>query len=144
MALNQQKSQLAIQERKQQEADAKIANTPTDQKSILTSLLSGVSVPEQKTAAYRNAQTQYKNYQKFNSMTPQQLLDNMKMGEIDTATSQLLAGNPNYIKAKEDFDKFQKNQSINQMVKSVTNGTTGKTEEVDYTEKASSDLAKKL
>ena len=144
MELNKQKSQLAIQERKQQEADAKMANTPTDQKSILTSLVSGVSVPEQKTAAYRNAQTQYKNYQKFNSMTPTQLLDNMKMGEIDTATSQLLASNPNYIKAKEDFDKFQKNQSINQMVKSVTNGATGKTEEVDYAEKASSDLARKL
>ena len=77
-------------------------------------------------------------------MTPQQLLDNMKMGEIDTATSQLLAGNPSYIKAKEDFDKFQKNQSINQMVKSVTNGATGKTETVDYAEKASSDLARKL
>lgn len=39
MAANAQKSQLAIQERKQQEADAKIANTPTDQKSILTSLV---------------------------------------------------------------------------------------------------------
>lgn len=144
MELNKQKSQLAIQERKQQEADAKIANTPTDQKSILTSLVSGVSVPNQNTAAYRNANVQYKNYQKFNSMTPTQLLDNMKMGEIDTATSQLLASNPNYIKAKEDFDKFQKNQSINQMVKSVTNGATGKTEEVDYAEKASSDLARKL
>ena len=77
-------------------------------------------------------------------MTPQQLLDNMKMGEIDTATSQLLAGNPSYIKAKEDFDKFQKNQSINQMVKSVTNGATGKTETVDYAQQASDSLAKKL
>lgn len=32
MALNAQKSQLAIQERKQQEADAKLASIPTDQK----------------------------------------------------------------------------------------------------------------
>lgn len=77
-------------------------------------------------------------------MTPQQLLDNMKMGEIDTATSQLLAGNPSYIKAKEDFDKFQKNQSINQMVKSVTNGATGKTETVDYVKKTDDELARKL
>lgn len=52
-------------------------------------------------------------------MTPQQLLDNMKMGEIDTETSQLLASNPNYVKAKEDFDRFQKNQSINNMVRST-------------------------
>lgn len=40
MELNKQKSQLAIQERKQQEADAKMASIPTDQKSILTSLVS--------------------------------------------------------------------------------------------------------
>ena len=144
MEANAQKAQLAIQERKQQEADAKLAATPTDQKSILTSLISGVSVPQQNTAAYRNAQLQYKNYQKFNSMTPQQLLDNMKMGEIDTATSQLLANNPSYIKAKEDFDKFQKNQSINQMIKSVASGVTGKTETVDYSQQASESLAKKL
>ena len=52
-------------------------------------------------------------------MSPTQLLDNMKMGEIDTETSQLLASNPNYIKAKEDFDRFQKNQSINNMVRST-------------------------
>lgn len=79
MALNKQKSELAIQERKKAAEDAKLAAIPTDQKSILTSLISGVSVPEQKTQAYRNAQFQYKNYQKFNAMTPQQLLDNMKM-----------------------------------------------------------------
>ena len=144
MEANAQKSQLAIQERKKAAEDAKLANIPTDQKSILTSLVSGVSVPQQNTAAYRSANLQYKNYQKFNAMTPQQLLDNMKMGEIDTATSQLLANNPSYIKAKEDFDKFQKNQSINQMVQSVTNGVKGTTETVDYAQQASDSLAKKL
>lgn len=144
MEANAQKSQLAIQERKQQQADAKLAATPTDQSSILNSLISGVSVPTQNTQAYRNAQFQYKNYQKFNAMTPQQLLDSMKMGEIDTATSQLLANNPSYIKAKEDFDKFQKNQSINQMIKSVANGVKGTTETVDYGQQASDSLAKKL
>lgn len=94
-------------------------NQPMDQKSVLNAFISGVNVPEQKTQAYRNAQFKYKNYQKFNSMSPTQLLDNMKMGEIDTETSQLLASNPNYIKAKEDFDRFQKNQSINNMVRST-------------------------
>lgn len=79
MALNKQKSQLAIEERQKQEADTKLANTPTDQKSVLNALASGVSVPVQNTQAYRNAQVQYKNYQKFNSMTPSQLVDNMKM-----------------------------------------------------------------
>jgi len=144
MEANAQKSQLAIDGRKKAAEDARLANIPTDQKSILTSLISWVSVPQQNTAAYRNANLQYKNYQKFNAMTPQQLLDNMKMGEIDTATSQLLANNPSYIKAKEDFDKFQKNQSINQMVQSVTNGAKGTTETVDYAQQASDSLAKKL
>lgn len=79
MALNKQKSDLAIQERKQQEADAKLASTPTDQKGVLNALVSGATVPTQNTAAYRNAQTQYKNYQKFSTMTPSQLVSNMKM-----------------------------------------------------------------
>jgi hypothetical protein len=79
MELNKQKSQLAIQERKQAEADAKIANTPTDEKSVLNALVSGVSVPKQNTPAFRNAEFKYKNYQKFATMTPSQLVDNMKM-----------------------------------------------------------------
>lgn len=144
MALNKQKSDLAIQERKQQEADAKLASTPTDQKGVLNALVSGATVPTQNTAAYRNAQTQYKNYQKFSTMTPSQLVSNMKMGEIDTATSQLLANNPSYIQAKQEFEKFQKNQSINKMVQSVANGATGKVQEVDHGQEASDALAKKL
>lgn len=144
MALNKQKSDLAIQERKQQEADAKLASTPTDQKGVLNALVSGVNVPTQNTAAYRNAQAQYKNYQKFSTMTPSQLVSNMKMGEIDTATSQLLANNPSYIQAKQEFEKFQKNQSINKMVQSVANGATGKVQEVDHRQEASDSLAKKL
>jgi hypothetical protein len=40
MEVNAQKSQLAIQERKKAAEDAKLASIPTDQKSILTSLVS--------------------------------------------------------------------------------------------------------
>ena len=144
MELNKQKSQLAIEERKRQAEEAKQASIPTDEKWVLNTLISGGSVAPQNTQAFRNAQFKYKNYQKFNSMSPTQLLDNMKMGEIDTETSQLLASNPNYIKAKEDFDRFQKNQSINNMVRSTYGWATGKTEEVDYYGKSQSEVAKRL
>ena len=39
MALNKQKSELAIQDRKQAEADAKLASTPTDEKGILNAFM---------------------------------------------------------------------------------------------------------
>ena len=144
MALNKQKSELAIQDRKQAEADAKLASTPTDEKGVLNAFMTWASVPKQNTQDFRNAEFKYNNFKKFSTMTPTQLLDNMKMWEIGTETATLLAQNPNYIKAKEEFDKFQKSQSINNMMKSVAWGATGKTEWVDYYGKAQSDVAKKL
>jgi len=144
MALNKQKSELAIQDRKQAEADAKLASTPTDEKGVLNAFMTWASVPKQNTSAFRNAEFKYNNFKKFSTMTPTQLLDNMKMWEIGTETATLLAQNPNYIKAKEEFDKFQKSQSINNMMKSVTWGVTGKTDGLDYYWKAQSDVAKKL
>ena len=39
MALNKQKSELAIQDRKQAEADAKLASTPTDEKGVLNAFM---------------------------------------------------------------------------------------------------------
>lgn len=144
MKLNTQQADLKAQERQQVAQETAKANTPVNQKDVLNALVSGVSVAPQNTAAYRNAQMQYKTYQKFATMTPTQLVDNMKMGEIGTETAQLLASNPNYIKAKEDFDKFQKNQSINNMIKSVAEGATGKTTAVDHYQNASDAIAKKL
>lgn len=144
MKLNTQQADLKAQERQQVAQETARANTPTNQKDVLNALVSGVSVAPQNTPAYRNAQMQYKTYQKFATMTPTQLVDNMKMGEIGTETAQLLASNPNYIKAKEDFDKFQKNQSINNMIKSVAEGATGKTTTVDHYQNASDAIAKKL
>lgn len=144
MALNKQKSELAIEDRKRQAEEAKMASIPTDEKGVLNAFMTWVSVPKQNTQAFRNAEFKYNNYKKFSTMTPTQLLDNMKMWEIGTETATLLAQNPNYIKAKEEFDKFQKSQSINNMIKSVVWGATGKTEAVDYYGKAQSDVAKKL
>lgn len=66
MALNKQKSELAIQDRKQAEADAKMATIPTDQKSIVNALVSGASVAPQNTQAYRNALTVSNQFKKFN------------------------------------------------------------------------------
>lgn len=144
MKLNTQQADLKAQERQQVAQETAKANTPVNQKDVLNALVSGVSVAPQNTQAYRNAQMQYKTYQKFATMTPTQLADNMKMGEIGTETAQLLASNPNYIKAKEDFDKFQKNQSINNMIKSVAEGAKGKTTAVDHYQNASDAIAKKL
>lgn len=56
------------------------ANTPVlmNQKDIVSALVSGVSVPEQNTQAYRNATVVANQFKKFNSMTDVQLLDNLK------------------------------------------------------------------
>lgn len=79
MALNNQQAELKAKERQQMSEEQRIASTPTDTKSILNALVSGASVPEQNTPAYRIAQNKYKTYQKFATMTPTQLMDNMKM-----------------------------------------------------------------
>lgn len=144
MKLNTQQADIKTQERQQIAKETAQANIPTNQKDVLNALVSGVSVAPQNTQAYRNAQLQYKNYQKFATMTPTQLVDNMKMGEIDTETAGLLASNPNYIKAKQDYEKIQTTKSINNMIKATMWGMTGKTEEVDYYKNASDSIAKKL
>ena len=69
-------------------------------------MIAGVKLPPQNTKAFRNAEVTYKSYQKFASMTPSQLVDNLKMNEIGTEMNQLLSQNPNYIKAKQDYDKI--------------------------------------
>lgn len=79
MKLNTQQADLKAQERQQVAQETAKATTPVNQKDVLNALVSGVSVAPQNTAAYRNAQMQYKTYQKFATMTPTQLADNMKM-----------------------------------------------------------------
>lgn len=101
-------------------------NQPMDQKSALNAFISGVSVPEQNTQAYRNAKVQFDTFKKFNAMTPTQLLDNLKQGQIGTEMDALLNQNPNYAQAKAELAKFQKNASLNRMVKSALNVVNGR------------------
>lgn len=118
MAQNQQKSDLA----RQDEAMKAEALIPKDEKSVLNALISGVSVPKQNTQAYRNAEVKANNYRKYASMTPTQLLDNMKMGEISSEMDSLLASNPNYAQAKQKLNEFQKTQNLNKTMSNIVNG----------------------
>lgn len=88
-------------------------NTPMNQDDIVKSLIAGVTVPEQKTAAYRNAVKISEEFKKFNAMTDTQLLDNLKQGQIGSQMDSLLNQNPNYAKAKEKLSKEQKIASLN-------------------------------
>lgn len=130
MELNAQKSQLAIQERKAQKEEERIASIPVDQKSIVQSLVAGVNVPPQNTPEYRNAQTIYSQFKKYNSMTDTELLSNLKQGNIGSELDSYLNQNPNYAKAKAKLAEQQKIDSLNRMGQSAFNVVTG-TEPVD-------------
>ncbi len=125
MALNKQKSELAIADRKRQAEEVKLASIPTDQKWVLNALISWASVPTQNTQAYRNAKVQYDTFKKFNSMTPTQLLDNLKMNEIGTDMDQLLASNPNYVQAKQKLNEIQKVTNLNKTMSNIVAGANG-------------------
>ena len=84
-----------------------------NQDDIVKSLIAGVTVPEQKKAAYRNAVKISEEFKKFNAMTDTQLLDNLKQGQIGSQMDSLLNQNPNYAKAKEKLSKEQKIASLN-------------------------------
>lgn len=122
MAQNQQKSELA----RQDEAMKAEALIPKNEKDVLNALIGGISVPKQNTQAYRNAELKANNYRKYASMTPTQLLDNMKMGEISSEMDQLLASNPNYAQAKQKLNEFQKTQNLNKTMSNIVNGMKGK------------------
>lgn len=126
MALNKQQADLRNQERKQTAEEARIASIPTDQKSIVQALASGVNVPVQNTPEYRNAQTIYKNFRKYNAMTDTELLTNLKQGNVGTEMDSLLMQNPNYAKAKAEYARVQKTDSLNRMGQSLMNVVTGK------------------
>jgi hypothetical protein len=104
-----------------------------NQKDIVNALVSGVSVPEQNTQAYRNATVVANQFKKFNGMTDVQLLDNLKQGQIGTELDSLLSQNPNYAKAKAELAKAQKTASINRAISTISNVIKGNevTEEDD-------------
>lgn len=124
MALNKQKSELAIADRKKQAEEAKIASIPTDQKSIVQSLISGVSIPPQNTPEYRNANTIYSQFKKYNSMTDTELLTNLKQGNIGSELDSYLQANPNYTAAKQKLAQQQKVDSLNRVGQSIMNVTS--------------------
>ena len=72
---NRQKVQL---ERENTALDAQ-ALIPTDEKSIVQAMMSGVSVPNQNTPEFRNASFKYNQFQKYNAMTLTELLSSMKV-----------------------------------------------------------------
>ena len=145
MKLNTQQAQLKEQERQNVAKETAIANTPTDTQGILSSLVAGVPIAPQKTGNYINAKFQYDQYSKFNAMTPTQMLDNLKQGQIGTEMDKLLSQNPNYIQAKTELDKIQKTNNSNNNIKNIywwVKWTT--TETPDYLSMVSNELMTKL
>lgn len=124
MAQNKQKSELAIADRKAQKEEERIASMPVDQKSIVQSMIAGVNVPMQRTPAYRNAETIYNQFRKYNSMTDTELLSNLKQGNIGSELDGYLNQNPNYAKAKAKLAEIQKIDSLNRMGQSAFNVVT--------------------
>jgi len=126
MAQNKQQAELKTQERQQIAQETAQASIPTDQKGIVNALVSGMSVAEQPTQAYRNAKVVADNFKRFNGMTDVQLLDNLKQGQIGTELDSLLSQNPNYAKAKAELAKAQKTSSINRATQIASNVIKGK------------------
>jgi hypothetical protein len=126
MAQNKQQAELKTQERQQIAEEQRIASIPTDQKGIANALISGVTVPEQNTPAYRNAKVVSEQFKKYNGMTDVQLLDNLKQGQIGTELDSLLSQNPNYAKAKAELAKVQKTASINRATQIASSIISGK------------------
>lgn len=102
------------------------ANIPMDQKDIVSALISGKTVPVQKTQAYNNAVVQANEFKRLNGMTSTQLLDNLKQWQIGTEMNSLLSQNPNFAKAKAELEKIQKVNSINRATEFAVNTIKGK------------------
>jgi hypothetical protein len=118
---NQQNAQLKEQERQNIAKETAQANIPTNQQDVLNALVSWQSVTPQKTQAYRNAQFQYNKFTKFNAMTPTQMLNSIKQGEIWSDMDRLLSQNPNYIQAKQELDNIQNIERLNSNTKTYVN-----------------------
>jgi hypothetical protein len=120
-------------------------NKPLDSKTILNGMIAWTPPVVQNTPEYRTAKANYDQFQKFNSMSAPQLLDNLKQNQVTTEMNSLLATNPNYIQAKQQFETFQKVQWINSMVNGMWNGMNGKEIETpDYLQALSDKILAKL
>ena len=74
MAQNKQKSDLA----REDAALAAQAAIPTDKKGIVNALVTGATIPVQKTEAYNKAVVTSDLFKKFSGMTSEQLFQNLQ------------------------------------------------------------------
>jgi len=123
MAQNKQKSDLA----REDAALAAQAAIPTDKKGIVNALVTGATIPVQKTEAYNKAVVTSDLFKKFSWMTSEQLFQNLQQGQIGTELSGLLAQNPNFAIAKQKYEQVQKTNAINSLTQATYNAANGKT-----------------
>lgn len=122
MAQNKQKSDLA----REDAALAAQAAIPTDKKGIVNAMVTGASIPVQKTEAYNKAVVTSDLFKKFSWMTSDQLFQNLQQGQIGTELSGLLASNPNFAIAKQKYEQVQKTNAINTQTNAMYNAANGK------------------
>lgn len=123
MAQNKQKSDLA----REDAALAAQAAIPTDKKGIVNAMVTGASIPVQKTEAYNKAVVTSDLFKKYNGMTSDQLFQNLQQGQIGTELSGLLSQNPNFAIAKQKYEQVQKTNAINSLTQATYNAANGKT-----------------
>ena len=118
---------------------------PTDKKGILSALTTWQPVAPQNTPEYRKATAVHTAFQKFNGMSEQQLLDNIKQGQITTEMWGLLAQNPSYQLARKKADELASSEATNNTIQGIKNGMTGKAMTTpNYLEDISNELIKKF
>ena len=122
MAQNKQKSDLA----REDAALAAQAAIPTDKKGIVNAMVTGASIPVQKTEAYNKAVVTSDLFKKFSWMTSDQLFQNLQQGQIGTELSGLLASNPNFAIAKQKYEQVQKTNAINTQTNAMYNAANWK------------------
>jgi hypothetical protein len=90
---------------------------PKDANSIYAALRSGQTIQNKQTIGtpeYNKAKVRYDNFAKYNSMGNQQLLTELKNGNIPSEIQTELAANPEFTIAKANLDKSNSTKSINE------------------------------
>lgn len=114
---------------------------PMNEADIFNSLVSGTQIQQKNTPDFRRAQFKYNKFKRYNSMTPSQMVESMKQGDITSEMDSLLASNPNYVQAKQQFDQIKKTESVNATMNNVAKGIKWeKIEPKDYLQELSDKL----
>jgi len=136
---------LAPWEKKLTERRINAERQPTDKRGILSALTTWQPVAPQNTPEYRKATAVHTAFQKFNGMSEQQLLDNIKQGQITTEMWWLLAQNPAYQLARKKADEIASTEATNKTIQGIKSGMTGKEITTpNYLEDISNELIKKF